>query len=78
MGLPYTAKGLLWHKPTNDLIMENTFTKKRALLLIVMTLVFATGLRAQDTKEISGKVLNEEGLTIPGVTVMEKGTTNGK
>ncbi|MEX0884350.1 MAG: SusC/RagA family TonB-linked outer membrane protein, partial [Cyclobacteriaceae bacterium] len=57
--------------------MENTFTKKMVFLLFTMTILIVAGLKAQGSRELSGKVTNTEGLTMPGVTVVEKGTTNG-
>ncbi|WP_339925702.1 TonB-dependent receptor [uncultured Cyclobacterium sp.] len=57
--------------------MENTFTKKLIPLLFVMTIMITAGLRAQNSREISGNVTNGEGITMPGVTILEKGTTNG-
>ena len=48
----------------------------RRLLLMVGLLVFgASGALAQ--KVVSGKVIGEDGMGIPGVNVLEKGTTNG-
>jgi len=57
--------------------MENTITKKMILLLFVMSIVITVGLRAQSSRGISGNVTNGEGITMPGVTILEKGTTNG-
>ncbi|MCK7560140.1 carboxypeptidase-like regulatory domain-containing protein [Chitinophaga sedimenti] len=51
---------------------------KRSLLLIAvligMCMQFAI---AQDKKAVSGTVQDEKGNALPGVTVAEKGTTNG-
>jgi len=57
--------------------MENTITKKMILLLFVMSIVITVGLRAQSSRGISGNVTNGEGITMPGVTILQKGTTNG-
>ena len=47
----------------------------RSLLIIVGLLVFSATSYAQKT--VSGKIVDEDGVGIPGVNVLEKGTTNG-
>ncbi len=47
----------------------------KSLLLIIGLVFFSATSFAQ--KQVSGKVVDESGMTLPGVSVMEKGTTNG-
>ncbi len=46
------------------------------LLLTLLTLLFSQHFFAQ-VKSVSGTILDEEGVPLPGVTILEKGTTNG-
>jgi TonB-linked SusC/RagA family outer membrane protein len=52
-----------------------------ALALILMmgntSLLFSSGYDAQQDFNVSGTVTDSYGVTLPGVTVVEKGTTNG-
>ncbi|MDF1549428.1 MAG: von Willebrand factor type A domain-containing protein [Bacteroidales bacterium] len=49
--------------------------KTKILLLSVLALIFVQSIQAQIT--ISGKVFDESNQPLPGVNVIEKGTTNG-
>jgi len=47
-------------------------------LATIILLLFALGVSsAQNTKKITGTILDEEGLPVPGVAVFESGTKNG-
>ena len=48
----------------------------RPWAFMIIMLLLATGLHAQDRKLISGTVLDNTGVGLPGVTVLEAGTTN--
>lgn len=48
-----------------------------AMLLILVTLAMPVALQAQTAAAITGTVTSETGETMPGVNVIEKGTTNG-
>ncbi|WP_420316583.1 SusC/RagA family TonB-linked outer membrane protein [Ekhidna sp.] len=50
-------------------------SKVRVALILVLVLCTSTASWAQNT--VSGKVVDESGEGIPGVTVLEKGTANG-
>ena len=50
--------------------------KKHITMLMFFMLLAVFGLQAQD-KVISGKIIDSSGETMPGVTVIEKGTSNG-
>ena len=47
----------------------------RSLLVLLTLICFSAASYAQKT--VSGTVVDEQGQTLPGVNVMEKGTTNG-
>ncbi|UYQ93905.1 carboxypeptidase-like regulatory domain-containing protein [Chitinophaga horti] len=50
----------------------------RRILLFVTLLTFTcSSLWAQDKKAVTGTVKDEKGTLLPGVTVLEKGTSNG-
>lgn len=55
--------------------MRYFFIKTQIVLLFF--LVNITTLLAQDTRVLTGNVVNEHGDKIPGVNVVEKGTNNG-
>lgn len=61
-----------------DKVLENTSLGYRQLSeqLIVITKI-GTDVNAPFVKAVSGKVVNEQGIPLAGVTVKEKGTTNG-
>ena len=44
--------------------------------LIILTLIFSVGLTAQEIK-ISGVITDESNATLPGVTIIVKGTKKG-
>ncbi len=54
-------------------------TKRRILLLQIFFLVATIGFGASITyaQTVSGTVKDDSGMTLPGVNVLEKGTTNG-
>jgi len=48
------------------------------ILILSLFILFQLGVYAQNGKiKVSGKVFDSSGITLPGVTVLEKGTTNG-
>ena len=49
----------------------------RLLCLLIMILTASGAVFGQQTRQISGVVNDADGLPMPGVTVLEKGTTNG-
>lgn len=50
--------------------------RKYILILLMLTSSFCYSLHAQNIT-ISGKVVDDQGITLPGVTIIEAGTTNG-
>lgn len=63
-----------------DQIFENTdisyVVRDRQILLINNRLIFENGM-TQQPRSVSGKVTDTSGIPLPGVTVVEKGTTRG-
>lgn len=57
------------------MIIKYLAMKTKILLLSVLALIFIQSIYAQFT--ISGKVVDESNQPLPGVNVIEKGTTNG-
>jgi TonB-linked SusC/RagA family outer membrane protein len=55
--------------------MKNLYTLWLRVTLVIGLMTAASALYAQ--KSVSGKVLDEAGSPIPGVSILEKGTTNG-
>lgn len=51
--------------------------KKTVLLFTMFSMVFALSANAQTKKQIKGTVKDATGMTLPGVSVQEKGTDNG-
>ncbi|TNF40940.1 MAG: SusC/RagA family TonB-linked outer membrane protein, partial [Bacteroidetes bacterium] len=49
---------------------------RKLILLFFLTLLITT-VNAQEKLSISGKVIDNTGLGLPGVSILEKGTTNG-
>ncbi|MCE4565952.1 TonB-dependent receptor [Maribellus sp. CM-23] len=49
---------------------------RKPLFILILLFSFTT-LFAQERLSISGKVVDDTGLALPGVSVLEKGTTNG-
>jgi len=49
----------------------------RMLLSLVLLMVLMTGMAFAQQKTITGKVIDESGASIPGVSVLVKGTTTG-
>jgi len=57
--------------------MKNYYILKMKLLLVTVFVLIGTGVFAQ-VLEVSGQVVDsEDNESLPGVTVVEKGTTNG-
>ena len=57
--------------------MKNYLIQKmRYILILHLILISAVGARGQGTS-VTGKVTDEKGVGLPGVTVLLKGTTNG-
>jgi TonB-linked SusC/RagA family outer membrane protein len=54
--------------------LSNEFKLK---LLSILFLAFSLTLSAQNSKEVSGMVTDSEGLPLPGVSIVQKGTNNG-
>ena len=59
-----------------DCLKFSTF-KSRLWLLSVILILGATSLFAQKTYEYTGTVMDDQGETLPGVSVVVKGTTTG-
>lgn len=60
--------------------MRNLFKKVRCSALILMMLLctlFSASVYAQDGFTVSGTVIDDLGLPLPGASIVEKGTTNG-
>jgi len=57
-------------------MLKNQINCMKKILLTIGFLVWATFIWAQNI-QIKGKVTDNTGVPLPGVTVMEKGTTNG-
>src|SRR5688572_13751964 len=55
--------------------MKNLYTLWLRVTLVLGLMIAASALYAQ--KSVSGTVLDEAGSPIPGVSILEKGTTNG-
>ncbi|MCL6216951.1 SusC/RagA family TonB-linked outer membrane protein [Zunongwangia pacifica] len=51
--------------------------KKKLLLLFTLFMVLAVQIIHAQQKTVSGKILDENGLPLPGVNVIEEGTSNG-
>ena len=51
--------------------------KKRLLLLLLLLGILPLALRAQQTRQLTGQVKDATGTTLPGVSVVLKGTTTG-
>ncbi len=49
---------------------------RKPLLILIFLISFAT-VYAQEQLSVSGTVVDETGVTLPGVSIVEKGTTNG-
>ena len=49
---------------------------RKTFFILILLLSFST-LMAQERITVSGKVVDNAGMTLPGVSVLEKGTTNG-
>ena len=67
---------LLKNLRINPLLRRAGFKQKMALLITVTLLsfqLFATNLAI----EVTGKISDEAGVGVPGVTILEKGTKNG-
>ena len=54
----------------------NHLAKHKFALTFFLVLFMSTAVVAQEKSTISGTVIDETGLTVPGVNVMEKGTSN--
>jgi len=54
---------------------KGIFTRK--LLSLVLLMFFMTGMAFAQQKTITGKIADQTGASVPGVTVMIKGTTSG-
>jgi len=50
--------------------------RKKFHLLLFFLVAFSAGMIAQET-EVNGRVVDESGIPLPGVNVIEKGTSNG-
>src|SRR5438552_7596809 len=56
--------------------MENIYKSKFKLVACIIGLLIASFSFAQSVT-VSGKVTSEDGQSIPGASILEKGTTNG-
>jgi hypothetical protein len=50
---------------------------RRFLLQLLLVLAVLTAVQARPVQDIAGKVTDEEGEPVPGVTILVKGTTVG-
>jgi len=60
--------------------MRNLFKKVRCRALLLLTLLctlFSMSAYGQDGFAVSGSVVDEFGVPLPGASIIEKGTTNG-
>lgn len=57
--------------------MKNKFKLKKEILLILLLNLFVPNLVLGQSLSISGKVLDEQGMSIPGVSITIEGTTKG-
>ena len=60
--------------------MKNLFKKVRfraLILLMLLCTLFSTSVYGQDGFAVSGTVVDEVGVPLPGASIIEKGTTNG-
>lgn len=63
-----------------DKILENTnltYQKINEQLIVISAAKFESGGKPPFAKTVSGKVVNEQGAPLAGVTILEKGTNNG-
>ncbi len=69
----------LSNKPKNDKgIMKNFTLKTTKVILLVFVLLVYTGAKLQaQNLFVKGKVTNEKSETIPNISILVKGTTNG-
>jgi iron complex outermembrane receptor protein len=59
-----------------DTIKNKQFNRMKNLILLILILFGASSLKAQNIN-VTGAVKNQSGEALPGVTILEKGTTNG-
>ena len=60
--------------------MKNLFNKVRfraLILLMLLCTLFSASVYGQDGFTVSGTVVDEVGVPLPGASIIEKGTTNG-
>ncbi|NKI25331.1 TonB-dependent receptor [Arenibacter sp. 6A1] len=60
--------------------MKNSINKNnssRAFLFVLWCLFLSTAIHGQNNAMVSGTVVDEEGIPLPGASVIEKGTLNG-
>ncbi|WP_194768614.1 SusC/RagA family TonB-linked outer membrane protein [Tamlana sp. I1] len=57
--------------------MKTKFYLKKTALLFLLLLGFVFTTTAQQSNDISGSVLDTNGQSLPGATILEKGTMNG-
>jgi len=78
--LKISAKHFLTLKESsNQLIFLKSYFMKHffKLTLSIAVLLFSVGYSWAQQRTITGSVTDPDGVTLPGVTVIEKGTTNG-
>ena len=61
----------------NKIVRKNNWSLLRKALFVFVAIISATTIFAQNNIKISGKITDETGNTMPGVTVMVKGTSIG-
>ena len=61
----------------NNYALKNQFVMKKLLMMLVLLLNACFIYAQQDKIVVNGTVTDKMGIPIPGVTVLEKGTTNG-
>lgn len=57
--------------------IETQFKQRRLMALVLFLLVGFTSVLAQKQVKVSGKIVDEQNEPMIGVSVLEKGTTNG-
>jgi iron complex outermembrane receptor protein len=60
----------------NTRTVQNCFGANKSLLYLIFTLLLSAGMYAQQKKLVSGTVQDNNGVALPGVSVLESGTTN--
>ncbi len=70
---------LLRKQTKNEVLKHDVRIQSRinSILLLFVLLVSSLGTTAQQISQVSGKITNTDGIALPGVTIVVKGTTTG-